>query len=176
MFMDTGYVDAWGRFFPYRSLQLAVSSLREFKSMCVGCLIISTFTFIVPVSDMPVADVPQSVNNSALITLAANQESAGIAAVEKEIQAVLDQLPDSEDAEFLQDGLETALIRLDTATSDQQAQAIIDEEINKLSEEFAAAPNADAVVDILVDIRSSAPTYNIQSSPSSPMYRTLLAN
>ncbi|MGI8936449.1 MAG: hypothetical protein ACR2FS_20500 [Phormidesmis sp.] len=74
---------------------------------------------------MPVANVPQAVNDSALITLATNQESAGIAAVEKEIQAVLAQLPDSEDAEFLQDGLETALTRLNTATSDQQAQAII---------------------------------------------------
>ena len=135
--------------------------------MCVGCLIISTFTFIVPVSDMPVANVPQAVNDSALITLATNQESAGIEAVEKEIQAVLAQLPDSEDAEFLKDGLETALTRLDTATSDQQAQAIIDEEVNKLSEEFAAEPNPDRVADILLDIRSSSPTDSFQNTPSS---------
>lgn len=93
--------------------------------MCVGCLVISTFTFIVPASDMPVSNAPQVVNNSAASTLVINQESAGIATVEKEIQAVLDQMPDSEDAEFLQDGLEATLVRLDTATSDQQAQAII---------------------------------------------------
>ncbi len=135
--------------------------------MCVGCLVISTFTFIVPVSDIDVAasNLPQSINNSAPTTLVMGQD-AGIETVEKEIQAVLDQLPDSEAADFLQDGLETTLVRLDTATSGQQAQAIIDEEINKLSEEFAVAPNADAVIDILVDIRNSAPTYNFQGDPN----------
>ena len=126
--------------------------------MCVGCLVLSTLTFIVPVSD-----VPQAVVDPALTTLTISQESAGIATVEQEIQAVLSQLPDSEDAEFLQAGLETTLVRLDTATSDQQAQAIIDEEVNKLSEEFAVVPNADRVIDILLDIRESSPMGNFQS-------------
>ncbi|MGB3298536.1 MAG: hypothetical protein WBA76_09730 [Phormidesmis sp.] len=136
--------------------------------MCVGCLVISTLTFIVPVSDVPVSNVPQAVNGSAVTTLATSQpESTGIATVEKEIQAVLAQLPDSEDAEFLQEGLETTLARLDTATTDQQAQAIIDEEVNKLSEEFAAAPNADQVIDILLDIRDSSPNGNFLNNPNS---------
>lgn len=140
--------------------------------MCIGCLVISTFTFIVPVSDTTVSNVPQIVNDSALTTLTTNQlvtnqESAGIAIVEEEIQAVLAQLPDSEDAEFLQEGLETTLARLDTATSDQEAQAIIDEEVNKLSEAFAVAPNADRVVDILLDIRSAPPADDFQNGDRS---------
>jgi hypothetical protein len=128
--------------------------------MCLGCLVVSTLTFIVPVSDMP-----QDVNNPQLVTPATNQESAGIAIVEQEIEAVLAQLPDSQDAEFLQNGLENTLIRLDTATSEQHAQAIIDEEIDKLSQEFAAAPNPAEVTNILLDIRDSAPTYNLQNVP-----------
>lgn len=141
------------------------------KYMCVGCLVISAFTFIVPVSDAPASSVPHTVTGSATSTLAiaqqSAQQSAGIATVEQEIQAVLAQLPDSKDSELLQDGLESTLIRLDTATSDQQAQAIIDEEVNKLAEALAKAPNADQVANILLDIRDPSATDSFQNVPSS---------
>jgi hypothetical protein len=136
----------------------------EAKAMCVGCLVISTLTFIVPVSDVPASNIPQPLTNSVPMALVSDQVSPGIVAVEKDIQAVLDQLPESEEAEFLQNGLETTLTRLDTATSEQHAQLIIDEEINKLSEAFAEAPN-DEVTNILLDIQAQS---NGDSLPDEP--------
>ncbi len=132
--------------------------------MCVGCLVVSTLTFIVPVSDVPASNIPQPVNNSVPMALVTNQTSPGIVAVENDIQAVLDQLPESEEAEFLQNGLETTLTRLDTATSEQHAQLIIDEEINKLSKAFAEAPSEE-VTNILLDIRAQ---YNGDSFSTEP--------
>lgn len=133
--------------------------------MCIGCLVISALTFIVPVSDVPVSISPQAVSGSTSSTLAIAQQSAGIATVEKEIQTVLAQLPDSEDSKLLQNGLEATLIRLDTATSGQQAQAIIDEEISKLAEVLAVAPNADQIANILLDIRELSGTDSFQNDP-----------
>lgn len=135
--------------------------------MCVGCLVISAFTFIVPVSDASVSNAPQTINSSALPVLAIAQPSTGIATVEKEIEAVLAQLPDSEDSALLQNGLEATLVRLDTATTDQQAQAIIDEEVNKLAEALAVAPNADQVANILLDIRNPSVTDSFQNDSDS---------
>ena len=135
--------------------------------MCVGCLVISAFTFIVPVSDASISSAPQTINSSALTAISTVQQSTGITTIEKEIQAVLAQLPDSEDSELLQDGLETTLSRLDTATTDQQAQAIIDEEVNKLAEALAAAPNADQVANILLDIRNPSITDSFQNGSDS---------
>lgn len=131
--------------------------------MCVGCLVVSALTFIVPVSDASVSNVPQSINESVPTTLATAQASSGIATVEREIQTVLAQLPDSEDAELLQNSLETTLIRLNTATSDQHAQVIVDEEVNKLAEALAEAPNAEQVTNILLDIRERANPNDLQS-------------
>lgn len=132
--------------------------------MCVGCLVMSALTFIVPVSDASVSsNVPQSINESAPTALATAQVSSGIATVEKEIETVLAQLPDSEDAELLQTSLETTLLRLDTATSDQHAQVIVDEEVNKLAEALAEAPNAEQITNILLDIRERANPNNLQN-------------
>jgi hypothetical protein len=125
--------------------------------MCVGCLVVSALTFIVPVSEVPASNVSQPVTASVpTALLATNQVSPGIAAVEKDIQAVLDQLPDSADAEMLQIGLETTLARLDTATSNEQAQTIVDEEVDKLAEALIEAPNAEQVSNILLDIRAQS--------------------
>ena len=131
--------------------------------MCVGCLVMSALTFIVPVSDVPVSNAPQSINESAPTTLATAQASSGVAAVQKDIQTVLAQLPDSEDAELLQNSLETTLIRLNTATSDEHAQIIVDEEMNKLAQALAEAPNAEQVTNILLDIRERTAPNNLQN-------------
>lgn len=131
--------------------------------MCIGCLVISTLTFIVPVSDVPVSNISQPINESVPTTLAIAQASSGIAAVENEIQSVLAQLPDSEDADLLQNSLETTLSRLNTATSDQHAQVIVDEEMNKLAEALAQAPNAEQVTTILLDIRERANRNGLQN-------------
>jgi hypothetical protein len=130
--------------------------------MCVGCLVVSALTFIVPVSDIPASNIPQSITASSPTTLATAQASPGISAVRQEIQAVLEQLPNSEDAEMLQNGLETALTRLNTATSDQQAQSIVDEEVDKLAEALTEAPNAEQVSNILLDIRSRSDADGLQ--------------
>ena len=135
--------------------------------MCVGCLVISALTFIVPVSDVPVSNVPQPIDASVPTTLATAQASSGIATVQKEIKTVLAQLPDSEDAELLQNSLETTLIRLNTATGDQHAQVIVDEEMNKLAEALAAAPNAEQVTNILLDIRERSNSSNLQNEMGS---------
>jgi hypothetical protein len=130
--------------------------------MCVGCLVVSALTFIVPVSDIPASNIPQSITASSPTTSATAQASPGISAVRQEIQAVLEQLPNSEDAEMLQNGLETALTRLNTATSDQQAQSIVDEEVDKLAEALTEAPNAEQVSNILLDIRSRSDADGLQ--------------
>ena len=125
--------------------------------MCVGCLVMSALTFIVPVSDASVSsNISQSINESAPTTLATAQASSGIATVQEEIQTVLAQLPDSEDAELLQTSLEMTLTRLNTAKSDQHAQVIVDEEISKLAEALVEAPNAEQVANILLNIRERA--------------------
>jgi hypothetical protein len=88
--------------------------------MCVSCLVVSALTFFIPVSDVPASNIPQSASTSASTALVKPKVSPGIAAVQKEIQAVLAQLPKSTDAEVKK------------------------------------APNAQKIVEILLDIRDRA--------------------
>jgi hypothetical protein len=131
--------------------------------MCVACLVVSALTFIVPVSDAPTSYVPQSATASAPKTLVRTQVSPGIAAVKKEIQVVLAHLPNSSDAEILRNGLKAASTRLNTATSDQQAQDILDEETDRLAEVVKKAPNAQQIADILLDIRNRADAQKLKN-------------
>lgn len=127
--------------------------------MCVSCLVVSALTFMIPVSDAPTSNVPQSMTTAAPMALR-SKVSPGIAAAQREIQRVIAQLPNSEDADILRNGLKTFSTRLNTATTDQQAQNILDEEAIKLSESVKKVPNAQKIVDILLDIRNRNDAYN----------------
>jgi hypothetical protein len=131
--------------------------------MCVSCLVVSALTFLIPVSDVPASNVPQSINPSAPTALR-TKVSPGIAAAQREIQTVIAHLPRSKDADILRNGLKTFSTRLNTATTDQQAQDILDEETDKLAEAVRKAPNAQKIVDILLDIRDRNDTYNLKNN------------
>jgi hypothetical protein len=131
--------------------------------MCVSCLAVSALTFFIPVSDVPASNIPQPASASAPTTLVKPKVSTGIAAVQKEIQAVLAQLPKSADAEILRSSLKATSIRLNTATSDQQAQDILDEENDKLAEAVKKSPNAPQIAEILLDIRDRSDAQNLKN-------------
>lgn len=131
--------------------------------MCVSCLVVSALTFFIPVSDVPASNIPQSASASAPTTLVKSKVSPGIAAVQKEIQAVLTQLPKSTNTEILRNGLKATSTRLNTATSDQQAQDILDEENDKLAEAVLKSPNAPQIAEILLDIRDRDDAQNLKN-------------
>jgi hypothetical protein len=131
--------------------------------MCVSCLVVSALTFFIPVSDVPVPNAAQSASTSVSTTLVRPQLSSSIAKVQKEIQAILVQLPNSSGAEILRHSLRATSTRLNTATSDQQAQNILDEENDKLAEAVKKAPNASQIAEILLDVRDRADAQNLKN-------------
>jgi hypothetical protein len=131
--------------------------------MCVSCLVVSALTFMIPVSDAPTSNVPQSITTS-VPTALQSKASPGITAAQREIQRVIAQLPKSNDAEILRNGLKTFSTRLNTAKTDQQAQNILDEEAIKLSEAVKKVPNAQKLVDILLDIRNRNDAYKLNNN------------
>lgn len=131
--------------------------------MCVSCLAVSALTFLIPVSDVPASNVSQFMPPSASTALP-SKVSPGIATAQREIQSVIAQLPLSKDADILRNGLKTFSTRLNAATTDQQAQDILDEETDKLAEAVKKASNAQKIVDILLDIRNRNDAYNLKNN------------
>ncbi len=121
--------------------------------MCVSCLVVSVFTFMVPVSDVPPTAVVQPITTSDTRDFQLNSMPR-IAAAQREIQSTIEQLPRSAaEAGILRRGLNTFVARLSLAKTEQQAQAILDEETDKLAVAVKKAPNAQQLIDIMLDIR-----------------------
>lgn len=120
--------------------------------MCVSCLVVSVFTFMVPVSDAPPTAVVQPITTLDTRDVQLNSMPR-IAAAQREIQSTIEQLPSSAEAGILRSGLKTFVARLSLAKTEQQAQAILDEETDKLAVAVKKAPNAQQLIDIMLDIR-----------------------
>lgn len=121
--------------------------------MCVACLAVSALTFVIPASPVPQSPsglVPDRGNASQVVSA---KVSPGVTQVQTTLQAMLKQLPNSADTQVLRKGLESAVARLKMAQTDRQAQALLDAEMGKLAKAVMDAPNAQALIDLTLDIR-----------------------
>lgn len=119
--------------------------------MCIGCLAISALTFIIPVS----GNSP-SIPSPTATPVTAGQEirvSLGVAKTQKMLQTMLQKVPLSADTQVLRQGLTAASVRLSMATTDQQAQVMLDEEMDALVEALNKAPNAEKLIVLVWEIR-----------------------
>jgi flagellar hook-basal body complex protein FliE len=144
--------------------------------MCVACLAVSALTFIIPASPVPQSPSGLMIAPANSTQVVRTQISPGVSQMQTTLRAMLKQVPDSADTQVLRKGLEFAVVRLNTAKTNQQAQALLDEEMDELAQVIIKAPNAQALIDLTLDIRDrieglSAPsgsdTTQLQSNAAS---------
>lgn len=119
--------------------------------MCVACLAFSALTLFTPVSDAPqVIDVSQ--NGGREITFARMESPSLAHQTQAAIAEFLNYLPTDPELELLRTGMTNLSADLRTATSDAEAQRMIDDHLQTLQEDVFASPNSDRIIAILRQI------------------------
>ncbi len=144
--------------------------------MCVGCIAVSALTFLIPVSEAPVNTAQNPLpSQSAIITQVSPQELAAIGEIQKTLRAITAELPQTAETAILRQGFEQAARRLSTVTQAQQAQDILDEEMGQLATAVSAAPNSQALFELVWEIRDRVEYQDIPAGQSAPSLQSSAA-
>lgn len=120
--------------------------------MCVTCLAVSVLTLFTPVSET--TSTPSVILQEPVMEQTRPARSRSLAeATRQGITQMLQQLPKSADTQLLRQGFQSLYTRLGQVTEDATAEAIIDEELEILSERVQAAPNRDQLVETLFELQ-----------------------
>jgi hypothetical protein len=134
----------------------------EASVMCVTCLAFSVMTLFTPVSE---ASPTPGVLPEPVVEQARPALSRSLAEETRQgISQMLKQIPNSSETQLLQQGFQSLYVRLEKVTEDAAAEAIIDEELEALSQRVQAAPNRDQLVEILFELQEGQ--YQSQASPN----------
>ncbi|MCD8485222.1 MAG: hypothetical protein LRZ84_00310 [Desertifilum sp.] len=115
--------------------------------MCISCLLFSTLTLFMPVTE--------AANPAPNGILDPQPEVSGLISAQESrsaIASLLRELPDSPEMSILRSELKTLKIQLGQTNSDREADLLLETGLRTVSERVLAEPSADLAIDALTDM------------------------
>ncbi|NCJ07242.1 hypothetical protein GS597_12145 [Synechococcales cyanobacterium C] len=129
--------------------------------MCFGCVTLSAFTLLIPVADAPQpSNVP--VLNAPAAKITQTQSMDSVPRFRAAIAQMIVAASQAPDAEIVHEELTSIHANLEGITDIAQAQDIVDDGMDILAQRVLAAPNADALIDLLYDLQTGSLTPQAQ--------------